>query len=109
MQTAIAMAGGMGSRLLRPVQLATLAMAHANMGEIEECLRLTEEAFRTAERTGEMQAAPSLLRAHGETLLSLGRLEEAKHQFERALKIAEAQQAKFEQRRLKARLTGLAA
>ena len=109
MQAAMAAASGMGSRLLRPVQLATLAMAHANMGEIEECLRLTEEAFRTAERTGEMQAAPSLLRAHGETLLSLGRLEEAKHQFERALKIAEAQQAKFEQRRLKARLTGLAA
>jgi tetratricopeptide (TPR) repeat protein len=109
MQAAMAAASGMGSRLLRPVQLATLAMAHANMAEIEECLRLTEEAFRTAERTGEMQAAPSLLRAHGETLLSLGRLEEAKHQFERALKIAEAQQAMFEQRRLKARLTGLAA
>jgi hypothetical protein len=43
MQTAIDMAGGMGSRLLRPVQLATLAMAHAKTGEIEQCLRLSTQ------------------------------------------------------------------
>jgi len=71
------MEGGMGSRLLRPVQLATLAMAHAKTGEIEQCLRLSEEAFCTAEQSGEMQAAASLLRAYAEALFSRGRLNEA--------------------------------
>jgi hypothetical protein len=101
------MAGGMGSRLLRPVQLAMPAMAHAKTGEIEQCLRLSEEAFCTAEQSGEMQAAASLLRAYAEALFSRGRLNEAKHQFNRGLKIAEAQGAKFEERQLKARIASL--
>jgi class 3 adenylate cyclase/predicted negative regulator of RcsB-dependent stress response len=104
MQAAMATAAGMGSRLLRPVQLATLAMAHAKLGAIEDCLRLNEEAIATAERSGEMQAAASLLRAYGEALLHLGRSDEARRQFERGLKLATAQQASFEEGRLKARL-----
>jgi len=107
MQTAMERASGMGSRLLRPVQLATLAMAHAKAGEIEECLRLSEEAICTAEQSGEMQAAASLLRAYAEALFSRGRLDEAKRQFNRGLKFAEAQGAKFEERQLKARIASL--
>ena len=107
MQTAMDRASGMGSRLLRPVQLGTLAMAHAKTGEIEECLRLMQEAICTAEQSGEMQAAASLLRADAEALFSRGRLEEAKHQFNRGLKLAEAQGAKFEERQLRARIARL--
>jgi hypothetical protein len=47
-------------------------MAHAKMGEIEECLRLSEEAICTAERSGEMQAAANLLRAYAEALFFTG-------------------------------------
>jgi tetratricopeptide (TPR) repeat protein len=107
MQAAMDAAHRTGSRLLRPIQLATLAFAYAKLGKIEECLRLNEEAIATAERTGELQGMASLLRAYGEALLLLGRAEEARRQFERALKLASAQHETFEEGRLKARLERL--
>jgi tetratricopeptide (TPR) repeat protein len=83
-------------------------MTYAKLGEIEECLRLNEEAIATAERTGDMQAAANLLRAYGEALLLRGRSQEARHQCERGLKLASAQHASFEERRFTACIERLA-
>ena len=100
MRAAIDAANAMSSHLFRPVQLASLGGAHAKAGNIGEALRLLDEAIRTAERTGERQAAAALHRAYGEVLFATGRTEDGERQLIRALEIARAQHAISEERRI---------
>jgi class 3 adenylate cyclase/tetratricopeptide (TPR) repeat protein len=107
MRAAMAANEGVNSRLFRPTQLATLAGAHAKLGQADEARRLAREAIATAEQTGERQVEPSLHRLLGELLLAAGRRDEAETEFVRALAIARTQGAKSEEARICKCLAGL--
>jgi tetratricopeptide (TPR) repeat protein len=93
MQGAIDKAEGMGSRLFRPVQLATLASAYARLNDMGKALALMDEAIAAARQTGERRADSALHRLRGELLIATRRFEEGRQDLLRALEIAEAQQA----------------
>ena len=97
MRSAINSAEAINSRLFRPVQFASLASAHAKLGEVTEALALLEEAIRVAESTGERRADASLHRLYGEVLLTTNAVEAGKRNFRLALEIARAQHANAEE------------
>lgn len=99
MQAAIDAAERLGSQLFRPVQLATLASAHARLGKNDRALALLDEAIAVAQRTGECRADSSLHRLRGEILIDTKREKEGRQEFLRSLEIAVAQQAKSEEAR----------
>jgi tetratricopeptide (TPR) repeat protein len=99
MQSAINAAESMGSRLFRPVQLATIASAHARLSENDKALALVDEAIAVADRTGEGRANSALHRLRGELLIALNMRREGKLELLRALEIARAQQAVSEAER----------
>jgi tetratricopeptide (TPR) repeat protein len=99
MRAAIDAAEAMNSRLFRPVHLATLAAAHARLGEMDEALAFIGEAVETAERSGERRADSALHRARGELLAAVGRREDAARAFAQALEIARRQKAMAEEDR----------
>ncbi len=99
MRAAIDKAEAMNSRLFRPVQLATLASAHARLGEVDDALQLVSQAIEVAERTGERRANSALHRLRGEILIGLKKRGEGERELALALEIAKAQQAKSEETR----------
>lgn len=99
MQAAIDAAERLGSQLFRPVQLATLASAHARLGKNDRALALLDEAIAAARRTGECRADSSLHRLRGEILIDTKRKKEGRQELLRSLEIAVAQQAKSEEAR----------
>ncbi|MBX9588919.1 MAG: AAA family ATPase [Hyphomonadaceae bacterium] len=99
MHAAIDAAERMGSRLFRPVQLATVASAHARLGEIDRALAQVDQAIAIAGRTGERRADSALHRLRGEMLIASGRNKEGEQELLAALEIARAQQAKSEAER----------
>ena len=107
MQGAIAAAEALGSRLFRPAQLATLAGAHAKLGDCPRALDLLEEAIDLAHRTGEKQALAGIQRVRGEILFSLGRDKDGEAALRAASHIARTQCAISEERRIEASLARL--
>ena len=99
MRAAIDKAEAMNSRLFRPVQLATLASAHARLGEVDDLLQLVSQAIEMAERTGEKRANSALHRLRGEILIGLKKRAEGERELALALEIAKTQQANAEETR----------
>lgn len=99
MQAAIAAAERLGSELFRPVQLATVASAHARLNEPGEALVLLDVALAASERTGERRADSALHRLRGEILIATKRTKEGKQALSRSLDIAKSQHARSEERR----------
>jgi DNA-binding response OmpR family regulator/class 3 adenylate cyclase/tetratricopeptide (TPR) repeat protein len=97
MRSAINSAEAINSRIFRPVQFASLASAHAKLGEVAEALTLLEEAIRVSESTGERRADASLHRLYGEVLLSANAFEAGQRHFRLALEVAHAQHAIVEE------------
>ena len=108
MRAAIDMAEAMSSRLFRPVQYATLALAHSRLGQLEEASRLIEEAISIAARTGEHRADAALYRLQGDLWLKRGKREAARVALTRGLEIARAQQMRPEETRIENSLRVLA-
>jgi class 3 adenylate cyclase/tetratricopeptide (TPR) repeat protein len=108
MRSAIDAAEGMSSRLLRPVQYATVASAHAKLGQIDEALLLVEQAILIAKTTGERRADAALHRLLGELLLASNKYEDGRQALMRALETARTQHANSEESRITTVLETLA-
>src|SRR5229473_2210943 len=85
-----------GATLFTPGHLSSLAKAYAELGQFEEAWRCIGEAMRAAETTKEKWCEAEIHRTAGEiTLISpVPDASKAQADFERALAIARAQQAK---------------
>ena len=79
----------------RTLYLGHSAAAHASLGQPEVGLDLLDEAIQTAEITDERFFEAELHRLRGKTLLTLGRKGEAEAELQRALTIAQQQQARW--------------
>jgi tetratricopeptide (TPR) repeat protein len=95
MRNAIAAAEGNAERNRRTLYLCHLASAHASLGQPEVSLDLLDEAIQTAEITSERFFEAELYRLRGEMLLTLGKKGEAEAGLQRALTIAQQQQARW--------------
>jgi predicted ATPase len=84
-----------GAQLWMPYYTAFLARACEIAGRIEEALGQLDDAFHTAERTGERWLAAELRRHKGRLLLRQGRPEAAEALYCKALRIAREQEAKL--------------
>jgi tetratricopeptide (TPR) repeat protein len=108
MQEAVDEAETMHSRLFRPTQLATIGVAHAKLGELDQALCFLADAIALAERTMQRQALAGIHRAHGEALAAAGRPGEGERELIRAIEIAKVQQqAKAEVERIECGLARL--
>ena len=108
MQGAIAAAEALGSRLFRPAQLATLAGAHAKLGDCPRALGLLEEAIELAHRTGEKQALAGIQRVQRRNLIQpRPRQATGEAALRAASHIARTQCAISEERRIEAALARL--
>jgi class 3 adenylate cyclase/tetratricopeptide (TPR) repeat protein len=108
MGAAVEAAEGMSSRLFRPVQLATLAAAHARLRELDQALSLLDQALATAARTGERRADAALHRLRGELLLAVGKRSDGEEELQLSLNVARLQGAKAEQDRTEEAIARLA-
>jgi class 3 adenylate cyclase/tetratricopeptide (TPR) repeat protein len=95
MQSAIAAIEGTNSVNRRTLYLGHSAAAHASLGQPEVGLDLLNKAIQTAELTDERFFEAELYRLRGKTLLTLGRKGEAEADLQRALTIAQQQQARW--------------
>jgi predicted ATPase len=84
-----------GSLSWMPHYFALLARAREIAGQIEEGLKLLDDAFQIAERTGERLLAGELHRHKGQLLLRQGHSEAAEELYRKALSIAREQEAKL--------------
>jgi len=78
-----------------PYYIALLASAYAIAGQIEEVATLLDDAFHTAERTGERWLVAELNRLKGQLLLRQGNSEAAEELYYKALSIAREQGTKL--------------
>jgi predicted ATPase len=85
-----------GSTNWLPLRLSYLALAHAEIGQVDEAWRCIEEAANAVASTNESWCDAEVNRSAGEIALRAHVPDAAKAEtyFERALKIARAQQAK---------------
>ena len=95
MRSAMAAAEGNSERNRRTLYLCHIASAHASLGQPEVGLGLLDEAIQIAETTSEKFFEAELYRLRGKTLLTLGRKGEAEAELQRALTIAQQQQARW--------------
>jgi predicted ATPase len=95
MRSALAAAEGNSERNRRTLYLCHIASAHASLGQPEVALGLLDEAIQMAEATSEKFFEAELHRLRGKILLSLGKKGEAEAQLQRALTIAQQQQARW--------------
>jgi predicted ATPase len=72
-----------------------VASAHASLGQPEVGLGLLDEAIQIAQTTGEKFFEAELYRLRGTVLLTLGKKGEAEAELQRALTIAQQQQARW--------------
>jgi predicted ATPase len=107
MRATLDAADAMCSRLFRPIQLGTLASAHARLGEIDVALPLVDEALALAARTGERRADPALHRLRGELMLAVGERRKGMHELQHALTVARSQLAKAEEGRIESAIASL--
>jgi predicted ATPase len=95
MHSAIAATERTNSVNRRTLYLGHSAAAHASLGQPEVGLDLLDEAIQTADKTNERFFEAELYRLRGEILLTLGRRGEAEAGLQRALTIAQQQQARW--------------
>jgi predicted ATPase len=95
MRSAIAATEHTNAHNRRPLYLGHCAVAHAILGQPEVGLGLLDEAIQEADTTKERFFEPELYRLRGNTLLMLGRKDEAQAGLRRALTIAQQQQARW--------------
>ena len=84
-----------GAELWMPYYTALLARACVLAGQIEEAVVHLNNAFQTAERTGECWFAAELHRHKGQLLLREGHPKAAEGLYRQALTIAQEQEAKL--------------
>jgi len=96
MQTNIVSLRAIGSELLFTVILCNLALAHLEVGQVDEGLAAVDDGLQCVERDGERWAEAELHRFRGELLLACGSYHssEAEACFGKALQIARRQDAK---------------
>ena len=82
------------SRMLRPVYLGILAQAYIQTGKIQEGLQTIENALAAVNESGERTYEAELYRLKGELLLGLNNERDAEICFEKAIDIAQQQEAK---------------
>jgi tetratricopeptide (TPR) repeat protein len=90
----------------RPLYLGHSAIAYASLGQPEVGLGLLDEAIQGAETTNERFFEPELHRLRGDMFLMLGRKDEAQAGLQRALTIAQQQQARWWELRAATSLAG---
>jgi predicted ATPase len=95
MQSAIAAIERTNSVNRRTLYLGHSAAAHARLGQPEVSLDLLNEAIQTGKRTDERFFEAELHHMRGKTLLTLGRKSEVEAELQRALTIAQQQQARW--------------
>jgi len=95
MQSAIAAIERTNNVNRRTLYLGHSAAAHASLGQPEVSVDLLNEAIQTAEITDERFFEAELHHLRGKTLLTLGRNGEAEAELQRALTIAQQQQARW--------------
>jgi class 3 adenylate cyclase/tetratricopeptide (TPR) repeat protein len=108
MRAAVDAAESMNSRLFRPIQLGTLASAHARLGETKQALSLIDEALAAAAKSGEKRADASLHRMRGELLFAVGRRAQSDKELRQALDVTRRQQARAEEARVEKTMARLA-
>jgi len=84
-----------GAELYAPYHIALLAAACGVAGQVEEALRLLDDALQMVQRTGENWFAAELNRRKGQLLLRQGNAEAAAELYRKALNIAREQEAKL--------------
>jgi predicted ATPase len=96
MTSGIAAVGSTGQTLWMPSFLAYFAIAHAELGELDNAGRCISEAITAMETTSETWFEAEVYRVAGETELKSPEADVAKAKacFERALTVARLQQAK---------------
>jgi predicted ATPase len=77
-----------------PLFLSHLAIAYANLGQFDDAWRFIREAWTTIETTKERWCEAEVYRIAGEIALKSEQSDRAEADFERALSLARAQQAK---------------
>jgi len=95
MRSAIAAIECTNSMNRRTLYLGHSAAAHANLGQPEVGLNVLNEAIQTADRMNERFFEAELHRLRGKILLTLDRRGEAEAELQRALTIAQQQQARW--------------
>jgi predicted ATPase len=95
MRNAMAAAEGSSERNRRTLYHCHVASAHASLGQPEVGLGLLDEAIQIAQTTGEKFFEAELYRLRGKILLTLGKKGEAEAELQRALTIAQQQQARW--------------
>ena len=95
MRNAMAAAEGGSERNRRTLYHCHVASAHASLGQPEVGLGLLDEAIQIAQTTGEKFFEAELYRLRGKILLTLGKKGEAEAELQRALTIAQQQQARW--------------
>jgi predicted ATPase len=88
-----------GAHLMRPYSTGLMVDAMSSAGDVDEALRLLEDALATAHGTGEGWYDAELLRLKGERLLARGRRDAsavaaAAHCFDQSLSVARTQNAR---------------
>ena len=83
-----------GASVTFPLFLSHLAIAYANLGQFDDAWRCIREAWTTIETTKERWCEAEVHRIAGEIALKSEQSDRAEADFERALSLARAQQAK---------------
>ena len=84
-----------GAETWTPYHIALLAAACGIAGQVEEAMTLLDKALQVVERTGECWLAAELNRHKGQLLLGQGHSEATEELYNKALRIAREQGAKF--------------
>jgi predicted ATPase len=109
MRSAIAAAEARQSRQFRVFQLSCIAEAYLKCEAHGQALAVADEAVLLAEKTGERMSEASLFRIRAEILFELGRAGDGQRGLERALRVAQRQNARLEELRIAASMLRRAA
>jgi predicted ATPase len=83
-----------GATLYEPMHLQYLALAYAELGQLDDARRCIDDAIEKVERSNERWCEAEVYRIAGEIALKSTELEKATAYFDRALAVARQQQAK---------------
>ena len=94
MQAGIAGMDKINYRILWAAHLGHLAWALASAGKVDEAIEVISKALLAVDESGERVCEAELHRLRGDMLLQRGVVEEAEHEFCRAVEIARSQKAR---------------
>jgi tetratricopeptide (TPR) repeat protein len=100
MRAAIAAADARQSGQFRVFQLSCIAEAYLKCEARGQALAVADEAVLLAERTGERMSEASLRRIRAEIFFELGHSADGQRELERALRLAQQQNARIEELRI---------